>query len=173
MSGMLRAIRRATLALGMIAALLFVGAPTMAGAAVAKPDAAAATDIEFVEATPAVGDLFWYKCLFHDEDTSIIILRFPRSGPAVNNCVLGGEYGFAALISYPSGEHRIKVCNQTVSAPFIEGVNPYAPDGSQTGDIIRYADPPGGGCYSHGVGYPIRKFQAEWHGYKSPWMAPY
>ncbi len=179
MSGTHGILKRTTLVLGLIAGLMIPGAPVMATAANPAPGdvasagaqpaevGAAATNPVTVSDAGTMG-LYWVAgCTIPSQRTTLIFLR------ASGLCELGGEVGFAALITNTSTSHTIKVCNQHATLPFIEEVNPANPDGSATGQIIPYADQPGGGCYLRTVGYPIRKFRATFAGDASPWAAPY
>lgn len=181
---MYRVGRRMALVLAVAGALLFAGAPVAAGAR-SLPDTAgvevvdvgpATRPVGTRDATPVGNGLYWWRCFLHNEDTSLILLGFPRPNIPLNhpaNCLPGGgEYGFAALITSTSVSHIIKVCNQTV-VPFTAGVNRARPDGGATGEVNLYTDQPGGGCYSTSLSYPIRKFRATWDAYSSPWAPPY
>lgn len=74
----------------------------------------------------------------------------------------GRHVGFVALTTNPGAANRqLEVC--TLIGPWTRGqVNPADANGNATGEIIDYYDYAGGGCYVRDLGYPIRKFRAEW-----------
>jgi hypothetical protein len=144
----------------MITALLIPGVPAMASTDPAAADGAIAADPQY------------YVCTIAAERTRLIVYRYPRPNNE-NNCPLGGELAFAALITHSSTSYTVKVCNHTPSLPFWEGVNQARPDGGATGNVFWYQDPAGGGCSSYAFPNPVRKFQASYDGHVSQWAAPY
>lgn len=87
------------------------------------------------------------------------------------DCFHEGAYGVAEL-RRRSGGHRIEICNFSSPHLFFMTIDPANPDGSSSGRLLWYSDPPGGGCYIRNISYPVRKFRAEWNTVITLWIAP-
>lgn len=155
-----RIVTKAASVVGVIAALLAPGVPAGASAAPATGGAVALADPQF------------YTCSIPAERTRIIIFRYPRPNNG-NNCVLGGELAFAALITHSRTSYTVKICNQIAIYDFFAQINLANPDGGATNTIFWYWDPAGGGCSLFDFPNPVRKFRASYDDYVSPWAAPY
>lgn len=87
------------------------------------------------------------------------------------DCYHEGAYGVAEL-RLRDGGYRIEICNFSSPWLFYETIDPANPDGSSSGRLLWYSDAPGGGCFIRNIGYPVRKFRAEWNAHISVWDPP-
>jgi hypothetical protein len=69
-------------------------------------------------------------------------------------------WGFASMTTNANGSHFIEVCYKNAS-DFAMQVNAANPDGSASTTVITYEDNQIGKCFEETLGYPIRKFIAE------------
>jgi hypothetical protein len=93
------------------------------------------------------------------------LLAGPASAATVSEISLyydGLNVGFAALTLNTNGSQTLEICDYAGSW-FEAQINVADANGNSTDQIIDYYDYAGGGCYVRTLGYPIRKFRADWY----------